>query len=79
MSVGIDWTSHALHCGDDSVRVRSANNNKRQRESEMMMSESGCFMFSCSRLWFCVFLCVKDSAFCDNYDKWKLLVIGSLL
>jgi len=49
MSVGIDWTSHALHCGDDSVRVRSANNNKRQRESEMMMSESGCFMFSCSR------------------------------
>lgn len=58
MSVGIDWTSHALHCGDDSVRVRLANNNKRQRESEMMMSESGCFMFSCSRLWLlCVFVC----------------------
>ena len=44
MSVGIDWTSHALHCGDDFVRARLANNNKRHRESETMMSESLCFI-----------------------------------
>jgi hypothetical protein len=39
MSVGIDWTSHALHCGEDSEAGgrESVDNRKMKRKMERKM------------------------------------------